>query len=155
MGTTQTTASSAGETPSLTRLVLTNGTTVFGVVLAGVHGVIITYFFGAVWGAAWSAVSIGLLIGVVVNAIKATMGDKGAATRFNIAQLVLVTLWMASAIAIWMTGSKAAWVIAITVPASWAIHIIFAGKGNLKAVLRLLAICTVPMMRSLKPPSSS
>ena len=149
MDTTQTAASSAGKVSGLGRLVLTNGTTVFGVIIAAVHGVILSYFFGAAWGVAWGVTSISLLLGVVVQAIKATMGDKRATKRFHVLQLVLVSLWMFSAVAIWLTGSRSGWVIAVMVPTLWAIHIIFAGKGNFKAILSLLAICAVPMMAFL------
>ena len=147
METTQTAAAPVGKTPSLPAMIFLNGTTIFGTILASVHGVVLTYFFGILSGVVWTFVSIGLLLAVVVNAIYANyLGDKRAATRFNIIHFALVTIWMSSAVAIWMTGAKAAWVIAITVPASWAIHIIFSGKGNLKVVLRALAVCTVPMM---------
>ncbi len=146
METTQTAPAPVGTQAGFARALFLNGTTIFGAILASVHGVIITYFFGALWGAAWTVASIGLLLSVVMTAIHANAGDRKAATRFNMIHFCLVSLWMASAVAIWMTGHKAAWVVAVIVPASWAIHIIFSGKGNLKVVLRALAVCTVPMM---------
>jgi signal transduction histidine kinase/ActR/RegA family two-component response regulator len=128
------------------RALYLNASTIFGSTIAAVQGVVITYFFGIAWGLAWAAVSIGMMVWVVATAMKANMGDRTAATRFNLLHFVMVTLWMVSAIAVWMTGTKGAWVIAMTIPANWAIHIIFSGKGNLKVVLRVLAVCTVPMM---------
>jgi PAS domain S-box-containing protein len=150
METTQPAPVAAARTPSLAMAVLLNGTTIFGAILASVHGVILAYFFGPLWGVAWATLAIGLLLCVVFYAIiHSASGDKDAATRTNVIHFALVCLWMASAVAIWMTGEKAAWVIAITVPASWAIHIIFSGKGNFRVVLRALAVCTVPMMAFL------
>lgn len=87
-------------------------------VLAIVHGVIVSYFFNAAWGVILAATAIALLLALVVNAVRRTAGDARAERRFNLLQLVLVSLWMSSAIAIWMTGTRSAWVVAITVPAS-------------------------------------
>ena len=53
---------------------------------------------------------------------------------------------MSSAVALWSTGNPTAWVLAITIPASWSIHIIFSGQGNLRVTLGILAICALPML---------
>ena len=36
--------------------------------------------------------------------------------------------------------------LAITIPASWSIHVIFSGQGDRRATLGLLAICALPML---------
>jgi len=125
---------------------LRNGTTLSGTVLALAHGIILSHFFGPIVGLVWSATAVGLLVWVVRDALEAASGNTKAGARFHLVQLALVTLWMASAVAIFATGSPAAWIIAITVPASWAIHIIFAGKSDLNVVLRALAVCSAPMV---------
>jgi len=146
MDATQTAVGSGGKSHGPAWKLLINGATMFGAVLAIVHGVIVSYFFNAAWGVIFAATAIALLLALVVNAVRRTAGDARAERRFNLLQLVLVSLWMSSAIAIWMTGTRSAWVVAITVPASWAIHIIFSGRGELKVLLRVLAVCTAPMM---------
>ncbi|HOZ28554.1 MAG TPA: ATP-binding protein [Hyphomonadaceae bacterium] len=146
MDTTQNAVAHESKSLSLRDLLL-NGTTIFGIVLAVGHGVILGHFFGVAWGLAWAVTSVALLIALVFRGIQVGTGaDRVAAQRFHVLQAALVALWMISALAIWATGSKAAAIIAITIPASWSIHIIFSGKGNLKAVLRTLAICAAPLM---------
>ncbi len=124
---------------------LRNGTTILGVILAAVNGVIVSYFFGPLWGVVWTLPAVGLLFASVTFAIRSNLGDKTAVMPFNVTHVAMVGVWMASAVGIWLTGGRAAWVIAMMIPSSWAIHIIFAGKGNLKAVLANLALCAVPM----------
>ncbi|RYY95122.1 MAG: hypothetical protein EON61_22910, partial [Alphaproteobacteria bacterium] len=125
---------------------LRNGTTLSGSVLALAHGIILSHFFGPLVGAGWAFAAVALLVWVVHEALEAAAGKTKAVVRFNLVQLAMVTLWMASAVAIFITGSPGAWIIAITVPASWAIHIIFAGKSDLNVVLRALAVCSAPMV---------
>ena len=125
---------------------LRNGTTLSGSVLALAHGIILSHFFGPLVGAGWAFAAVALLVWVVHEALEAAAGNAKAVVRFNLVQLAMVTLWMASAVAIFITGSPGAWIIAITVPASWAIHIIFAGKSDLNVVLRALAVCSAPMV---------
>jgi PAS domain S-box-containing protein len=125
---------------------LKNGSTVLGVVLALSNGVILGNFYGPVWGVLWAVSAIVMLVGVIVLTVRSSMGDKSAAELFGIVQPVLVAIWMGSATALWTTGDAAAWVIAVTIPASWAIHIIFSGQGNFSAMLRALVICTTPMI---------
>jgi PAS domain S-box-containing protein len=83
---------------------------------------------------------------MVTFSIRANAGERGAAKSAAIVQAILVAHWMVLATALWLTGERAAWVVAITIPASWAIHIIFSGQSNLKVTLGVLAICTVPML---------
>jgi PAS domain S-box-containing protein len=128
---------------------LKNGTTVLGVLMVLANGVILGSFYGPVWPTLWSIAAIGLLAFIVVATVRAQLGDKSLVMAFNIAQPVLVALWMASAVALWFTGNPAAWLISVTIPASWAIHIIFSGRGNLRNMLRALAICTAPMITFL------
>jgi PAS domain S-box-containing protein len=139
-------ASRAGLPPRFSFQYLTNGSFVFGVLLAVANGTLVTYFFGLIAGIPWTISAVGLLFCVVTFAVRANLGEHRVVTHFNVAHTILVTLWMASAIALFMTGKPGAWVAAVMIPASWSVHIIFWGKGNLKVVLRALAICTVPMM---------
>jgi signal transduction histidine kinase/CheY-like chemotaxis protein len=125
---------------------LKNGSTVLGLVLALANAVILGNFYGPAWAALWAASAIAMLAFVVVFTVRASLGDKPAAERIGIVQPTLVGIWMGSATALWMTGDPGAWVIAITIPASWAIHIIFSGQSNFAAMLRALVICTAPMI---------
>jgi signal transduction histidine kinase/ActR/RegA family two-component response regulator len=125
---------------------LKNGSTVLGLVLALANAVILGNFYGPAWAALWAASAVAMLLVVVVLAVRASLGDKSAGQHVGIAQPVLVAIWMGSATALWMTGDPAAWIIAVTIPASWAIHIIFNGQGNFAAMLRALVICTAPMI---------
>jgi PAS domain S-box-containing protein len=127
-------------------LVLSHRMTISGIVLGAAHGVILSYFVGPIWGSAWAVASVVLLVALVRDAMHAAAGDVRATSRVNIIQLAFVAWWMVSAIAIFMSGTKAGWIIAITICASWAIHIIFSTKGNLRVVLRALAVCSVPMV---------
>ncbi|RYG31819.1 MAG: hypothetical protein EON93_12305, partial [Burkholderiales bacterium] len=126
--------------------VLRNGTTISGAIVATAHGAIIGHFYGWVWCAAWCVASIGILIWLVRESIKAMGGNARAETRSHLIQFALITLWMASAVALFVTGSRVGWILSITVPASWAIHIIFAGKANQKVVTRALAVCAMPLV---------
>ncbi len=74
---------------------------------------------------------------VVILSVRITLGDKsGSRPAEHRPASPCLAVWMASATALWMTGDQAAWVIAITIPASWAIHIIFNGRDNLAGMLR-------------------
>jgi PAS domain S-box-containing protein len=143
---TEASASRAGLPPRFSFQYLLNGSAIFGVLLAAANGILVTYFYGWLAGVLWTLPAIALLVCVVVFAVRANLGERALAAPFNVVHFVLVCLWMVSAIAIWMTGNPGAWVAAIMIAASWAIHIIFSGKGNLKVVLRALSVCTVPMM---------
>ena len=125
---------------------LRNGTTMLGVMLAIANSVIIGHFHGPVWATLWAVAAVALLYVVIIMSVRLNLGDKTAIRPLGVAQPVLVALWMGSATAFWMTGDKAGWIIAVTIPASWAIHIIFNGRDNLAHMLRGLAICTVPMI---------
>ena len=126
--------------------VLRNGTTITGMIVAISYGVVLAHFFGPVWFAAWCVASVGLLIWLVHETVAGMAGDAKAEARSHILQLALISVWMISAIAIFLIGSRAGWILGVTVPACWAIHVIFAGKSNLKFVLRALALCVVPMI---------
>ncbi len=126
--------------------VLLNGTTITGSIVAIAHGVMIGHFYGWAWCAAWCVASIAVLVWLVRDAIGAMGGDRKAEARSHIIQFALVTLWVASAVALFLTGSRSGWILSVTVPASWAIHIIFAGKSNLKIVTRALTVCALPLV---------
>ena len=128
---------------------LKNGSTVLGCVLALANSVIVGTFYGPVWAVLWAVSAIVLLGAVVVLAVRSGLGDRSAPRLFSLAQPALVAVWMGSATGLWMTGDPAAAIIAVTIPASWAIHIIFNGQGNLASMLRALVICTVPMVAFL------
>jgi PAS domain S-box-containing protein len=125
---------------------INNSTTISGAILALANSVVVAYYFGFVWAALWLVPAVTLLLTIVVFGFRRNAGDETARTPFEIGHLVLVSLWMFSAAALWLTGDKGAWVIAILIPASWAIHIIFNADGHLSQTLRALAICTAPMM---------
>ncbi|HOY76294.1 MAG TPA: ATP-binding protein, partial [Hyphomonadaceae bacterium] len=126
--------------------VLRNGTTITGSIVAFAHGVMLGYFFGWAWCAAWCVVSIAVLIWLVKDTVAARGGDAKAEARSYVTQFALITLWMASAIALFLTGTSAGLILGVTIPASWAIHVIFAGKANMKLVGRALAVCALPLV---------
>ena len=128
---------------------LGNGTTVLGVILAVIGGLSFSHFYGPWWAIAWTIPAVLLLCALVVLSLRASMGDTAAQMPAHVVHAVLVTLWMASAVALWFTGNPTAWVIAVTIPWSWSIHIIFGGQGNLRATLAILSICAVPMLAFL------
>ena len=125
---------------------LANPTTVLGVVLAALNGLPLLYFFGPLTAVLFVVPAIGLLFALVVFTLRGVLGETSAETPRVIAQAALVALWMGSAVALWLTGNPTAWVLAITITASWAIHIIFSGRSNLKTTLAILSICTLPML---------
>jgi len=125
---------------------LANTTTLTGVVLAIANAIFLGHAFGMVWSLAWVAPAIVLLLASVAMGYRFGLGDASAAGPYQISQLALIATWMAAACAFWMTGGKGAWVVAVMIPASWAIHIIFAPSPSFAHTLRALATCTVPMM---------
>ena len=125
---------------------LTNSTTVTGVVLAIANAIFIGHSFGLMWSFAWAVPAVLLLLASVVLGYRFGQGDKTASTPYQIAQLALIAVWMAAACAFWSTGGKGSWVVAVMIPASWAIHIIFSPSASLGQTLRALAMCCVPMM---------
>ena len=125
---------------------INNSTTISGAILALANSAVVAHYFGFVWAALWLVPAVALLLTIVVFGFRRNAGDETARIPFEIGHLVLVSLWMLSAAALWLTGDKGAWVIAILIPASWAIHIIFNADGHLSQTLRALAICTAPMM---------
>ena len=125
---------------------INNSTSISGVTLALANSVVVAHYFGFAWGALWFVPAVTLLLSIVVFGFRKNAGDATARKPFEIGQLALIALWMLSAVALWMTGEKGAWVIAILIPASWAIHIIFNADGQLNQTLRALAVCTAPMM---------
>jgi signal transduction histidine kinase/CheY-like chemotaxis protein len=125
---------------------LANSTTITGIVLAISNAVFIGHTFGVGWSFGWVVPAIALLITNVMLGARFIRGDRSIRVTYELSQLVLVAFWMAAACAFWMTGGKGAWVVAVMIPASWAIHIIFAPSPSLGHTLRALAICTVPMV---------
>ena len=133
--------------PPLFRLErLVNSTTITGVVLAVANGVFIESTFGIGWSLGWVVAAVSLLLVLVVLGFRLSDDDRSVSLPYMLTQYALVTVWMAAACAFWMTGGKGAWVVAVMIPASWAIHLIFAPSPSLAHTLRSLAICTVPMM---------
>ena len=125
---------------------LTNSTTISGSVLAIANSAVIAHYFGFISAALWLVPSVALLLTIVVFGFRRNAGDTTARRPFEIGHLALIGVWMLSAAALWLTGDKGAWVIAILIPASWAIHIIFTADGHLNQTLRALAVCTAPMV---------
>jgi PAS domain S-box-containing protein len=125
---------------------LNNSTTISGTVLAVANSVVIAHYYGLAWAVAWLVPAVALLLAIVVFGIHKNSGDESARRPFEMGQLALVAVWMLSAIALWTTGDKGAWIIAILISSSWAIHIIFSADGHLAQTLRTLGLCTAPMM---------
>ncbi len=125
---------------------INNSTTISGLILALANSVVVANYFGFVWAALWLIPAAALLLCIVIFGFRKNAGDAAARKPFEIGHLTLISLWMTSAVALWMTGDKGAWIIAILIPASWAIHIIFNADGHLNQTLRALAVCTAPMM---------
>jgi len=125
---------------------LTNSTTVTGVVLAIANAIFIGHSFGPMWSFAWAVPAVMLLLASVVLGYRFGQGDKSASKPYEFAHLALIAVWMVAACAFWSTGGKGAWVVAVMIPASWAIHIIFSPSASLGQTLRALAMCSVPMM---------
>ena len=128
---------------------LANGVAISSLVLAVTNAVVMAHFFGWVVAAVWVVPAILVLIGQVSIGVREFLGDRTHLQYWAPLQLGLVATWMVSAIALWMTGDKTASVIGVTIPASWAIHIIFTGRGNFRQMLRALAMCTVPLVAML------
>ena len=146
MDTVSSKSAEAQQAPPARPSVMRNGTTITGAIVAISYGFILAYFFGPVWFAVWCVASVGTLLWLVRAAIDAMAGDVKAEARSHTLQLVLIVVWMISAVAIFMTESRAGWILGVTVPASWAIHVIFAGKANLTLVLRALTVCAAPII---------
>ena len=123
-----------------------NTTAILGATMAIIGGLILSYFLGPLIAVLWTVPAVGLLIVVIYYSLRYTAGDKSVEALFAWSNGVLVALWMASAVALWMTGNRAASVIAVMIPASWSIHIIFSGQRDLRAMLVILAICVVPLL---------
>jgi PAS domain S-box-containing protein len=135
-----------GKPPAWSLEYFRNPTTVLGVLLALAAGPACAYFYGPMLAVLWTVPAIVGLLVVVTFSIRANMGEKAAEAPAAVVQAVLVAHWMALATALWFTGHPGAWIVAITIPASWAIHIIFAGQRNLRVTLGMLAICALPML---------
>ncbi|HEV7693497.1 MAG TPA: ATP-binding protein [Hyphomonadaceae bacterium] len=125
---------------------INNSTCILGVILAAINGLPIAHFFGPLFGVAFAVPAVGLLLAVCVYSFRALAGDERARVPANMMQAVLITLWMISATAFWMAGTRGATALAMIIPASWAIHIIFSGRGDLKASLGSLSICAAPLL---------
>ncbi|MDP3736507.1 MAG: ATP-binding protein [Hyphomonadaceae bacterium] len=139
-------AGQAARIPAFSWGYFANSTTILGVVLAIIGGLPLFYFFG-VWPAVlWTIPAVALLLVLVVFGMRVSLGDNSAVVPATVLQASLVALWMASAVALWATGNPTAWVLAVTICASWSIHIIFATRGDLKVTLGILSICTIPLL---------
>jgi PAS domain S-box-containing protein len=135
------------EKPAAFRLeYLANGTTITGVVLAIANAIFLGHTFGAAWSFAWLVPAVALLLASVMLGYRYGRGDTATAAPYQASQIALIATWMIAACAFWMTGGKGAWVVAVMIPASWAIHIIFAPSPSLGHTLRALATCTIPMV---------
>jgi signal transduction histidine kinase/ActR/RegA family two-component response regulator len=132
--------------PAFSWQYIANPTAVLGVLMAAIGGLPLLHFVGPEAAVLWTIPAVALLLALVIYTVRYNLGDK-AARRISLAvQFVLVALWMSSAVALWMTGNPTAWVLAITMCASWSIHIIFTGQGSLRVTLAMLAICVLPML---------
>jgi hypothetical protein len=125
---------------------IANPTAALGALMAAINAFPVAHYFGVEIGLLWGAPAVALLLLLVVYTVRTNVGDATARPMATIIHAVLVALWMVSAVALWSTGSPAAWVIAITICASWSIHIIFSGQGDLRVTLGLLALCTLPLL---------
>ena len=133
--------------PAKWRRYFTNGTTGYGALLAACNGVILTYFFGPATGLSWAVLAVAMLLSVVYLAIRVSDGAHHLRKISIISHMAVIALWMISATALWATGERAAWVIAIITCSSWAIHIIFSGETNsLRMKMLVLAVAAGPLL---------
>ncbi len=129
------------------RTYFANSTTVLGVTLVGCNGFVVAHFFGLAAGVVWSLSAVLLLLGFVYFTVRAMAGDTSVHRVSIVFQAVLVGLWMVCATALWLTGDPAAWVLAIVIACSWAIHIIFFGQRcTMRTSLAVLSIVTTPLL---------
>jgi PAS domain S-box-containing protein len=143
------TASSAAAAPSIPAFswqYIANPTAGLGALMAAIGGLPLAHFFGIEVAVLWTVPAVVLLLFLVVYTVRANLGEKSARVPATVIHGVLVALWMSSAAALWSTGNPTAWALAITICASWSIHIIFSGQSDLRITLGLLALCTLPML---------
>jgi PAS domain S-box-containing protein len=126
-----------------------NPSTYMGVVLAICGGAPIAHYFGWTWAIAFSASTAILLLFLVNFSVRAMLGDERLRSWMTGTQVVLIAIWMACAIALFATGEPAGWMLAVTIPCSWAIHVIFSGHRDLKSTLAVLAVCVAPLLSCL------
>ncbi|MBI1361980.1 MAG: response regulator [Alphaproteobacteria bacterium] len=133
--------------PAKWRYYFANGTSGYGALLAACNGVTLTHYFGPAIGLGWTILAIAMLLGVVYLAVRAGRGEDRLRNISVVSHMASIALWMISAAALWFTGERAAWVIAIISCSSWAIHIIFSGETNsLRVKLLVLSVATVPLL---------
>ncbi|HVY87860.1 MAG TPA: ATP-binding protein [Hyphomonadaceae bacterium] len=123
-----------------------NSSTYLGLTMAVIGGLPLLHFFGVWQAVAWTIPAVGLLLALIVYSVRGSMGDRKARLKGHACQAALVALWMIAATALWFTGNPTAWVLAITICASWAIHVIFSGHGDLKVTMGVVGICALPML---------
>ena len=139
-------ASPPVDAPVFSVAYLKNPTAILGTIMAVIGGMILSHFVGAWAALLWTVPAVGLLLAVIAYSMKNTLGDPKAAKPFAILNGCLVLLWMVNAATLWAAGDRAAWVIAVMIPASWSIHIIFSGERNLRTMLTILSIAVVPLL---------
>ena len=123
-----------------------NALTVLGLLLALCNGALLWFLFGPVIASIWTIVASSLLLLVIYLSFQKQAGVNRAELPSTIAFAILIGVWMLSASAVWMTGQRAAWVIAVLSCASWSIHIIFTSRDqSQRTMLATLTVVVAPL----------
>jgi PAS domain S-box-containing protein len=139
-------APAAQKIPAWSLAYFNNLSTYLGVILAICGGAPVAHFFGWPWAAAFSIPAVALLLVLITLAVRTMYGDAGARKWMTATQATLVAHWMVCAVALFSTGHPAGWMLSVTIPCSWAIHIIFSGHRDLRSMLAVLTICVAPLL---------
>jgi PAS domain S-box-containing protein len=123
-----------------------NTSSYLGATMAVLGGLTLSHFYGWWAFAPWVIASIGLLSLVVTYAVRVSLGDKAAEQGRHRSQTALVVLWLANACALWATGNAAAWITAVVICWSWALHVMFSGYRDRKAMRAVMGLCILPLL---------
>jgi signal transduction histidine kinase/CheY-like chemotaxis protein len=140
---------SAAKIPAWSLSYLNNSTTYLGLVLAVCGGAPVAVYFGWAWAVAFVVPAVLGLVVLVTFSVRQMMGEESIRKWMTATQAALVAHWMVCAIALFSTGEPAGWILAVTIPCSWSIHVMYSGHRDLRAMLAVLSICVVPLLACL------
>jgi PAS domain S-box-containing protein len=142
-------AAPAAKGPAFSLAYLNNPTTYMGVILAVCGGAPVAAYFGFVWAAAFVIPAVIGLVLLVTLSVRLMNGEAHLRRWMTGTQAVLIAHWMVCAIALFSTGEPAGWMLAVTIPCSWSIHVMYSGHRDLRAMLGVLSVCVVPLLACL------
>ncbi len=121
-------------------------TTVFALLSTALTGCVLGYFYGLPLAAAWTAAAGGMLLAMISQTTRLSAGEDRAAVPAMACNIVLVAVWIAGLLALFMTDDPAAMVAATSTGWTWISHMLIGGQRNRLVLFIVMSMLAVALL---------